>query len=77
MQQPKHAAQIAHRLKSSARSVGASSLGDLCAGIEAAGNAADLPALAGLLPAFERELATVEQYLSARSAGSHLAEHCA
>jgi PAS domain S-box-containing protein len=76
-QQPQQVALIAHRFKSSARSIGALGLGELCAGLEVAATAADLAALAAMLPAFERELARVDEYLRARSAASPLAEHCA
>jgi HPt (histidine-containing phosphotransfer) domain-containing protein len=61
-----HAAQagaLAHRLKSSARSVGALALGELCAGMEQAGQDGDAGALAALLPEFEQEMARVEHDL--------------
>jgi CheY-like chemotaxis protein/HPt (histidine-containing phosphotransfer) domain-containing protein/anti-sigma regulatory factor (Ser/Thr protein kinase) len=58
------AAAIAHKLKSSARSVGALKLGDLCSNIEIAGHAGDLNALAALLADFETEVSTVEEWLS-------------
>ena len=54
---------LAHKLKSSARSVGALALGELCAGMEQAGKACDSEALAVLLPRFEQELASVDRYL--------------
>jgi CheY-like chemotaxis protein/HPt (histidine-containing phosphotransfer) domain-containing protein len=57
------AGAIAHKLKSSARSVGALRLGDLCAEMEQAGKTADVKALMELLDKFEQELADVEQYL--------------
>lgn len=57
------AGAAAHKLKSSARSVGALALGEVCAGIEGAGNAGRLDALTGLLFSFERELAEVDGYL--------------
>jgi len=53
----------AHKLKSSARSVGALALGELCAEMEQAGKADDAEALAALLPKFEQELASVEGFL--------------
>ncbi|MDO8447046.1 MAG: CHASE3 domain-containing protein [Deltaproteobacteria bacterium] len=53
----------AHKLKSSARSVGALALGELCAEMEKAGKAGDSETLAVLLPRFEQELASVEGYL--------------
>ncbi|OZA30035.1 MAG: histidine kinase, partial [Hydrogenophilales bacterium 17-61-9] len=58
------AGTAAHKLKSSARSVGALALGELCAGMEKAGKAGDTEALAVLLPRFELELADVEHYLT-------------
>jgi CheY-like chemotaxis protein/HPt (histidine-containing phosphotransfer) domain-containing protein len=57
------AGAAAHRLKSSARSVGALALGELCAGMEKAGKGGDAEALAVLLPKFEQELANVEGFL--------------
>jgi CheY-like chemotaxis protein/HPt (histidine-containing phosphotransfer) domain-containing protein len=53
----------AHKLKSSARSVGALALGELCAEMEKAGKGGDMEELAVLLPRFEQELAKVESYL--------------
>lgn len=57
------AASLAHKLKSSARTVGAMALGELCAEIERVGKAGDNAALAQLLPGFEQALASVEHYL--------------
>jgi len=57
------AGALAHKLKSSARSVGALSLGELCAEMERAGKAGDNEALTVLLPRFEQALAVVEGYL--------------
>ena len=57
------AGALAHKLKSSSRSVGALALGDLCAEMEQAGKAGDSEALAALLPRFEQELASVEGFL--------------
>ncbi|MBI1173731.1 MAG: PAS domain-containing protein [Sideroxydans sp.] len=54
---------IAHKLKSSARSIGALPLGELCAEMERAGKAADANALAQLLPEFEQELSAVAQHI--------------
>ncbi|MXS78612.1 response regulator [Nitrosomonas sp. JL21] len=59
---------IAHKLKSSSRSVGALALGDVCADLEQTGKNNDVQALAVLLPRFEVELAKVETYLVARKA---------
>ena len=53
----------AHKLKSSARSVGALALGELCAEMEQAGKVGDTEALAVLLPRFEAEMAVVDEYL--------------
>jgi len=60
------AARIAHKLKSSARAVGAVPLGELCATIEAAGKANDATAIQALLPEFESALAAVMQEIRAR-----------
>ncbi|MHB8166822.1 MAG: response regulator, partial [Sulfuricella sp.] len=57
------AGAAAHKLKSSSRSVGALVLGELCAGMEQAGKGSDAEALAVLLPRFEQELASVEDFL--------------
>ena len=57
------AGAAAHKLKSSARSVGALALGDLCAQMEQAGKAGDTGALADLLPRFEAELAAVDRFI--------------
>ena len=57
------AGALAHKLKSSARSVGALALGELCAAMEQAGKGGDSEALTALLPVFEQELASVEHFL--------------
>ncbi|MDP1850629.1 MAG: response regulator, partial [Solirubrobacteraceae bacterium] len=62
--QPTAAGALAHKLKSSARSVGALALGDLCAGMEQAGKAGDTVTLAALLPKFEQELLSVEGFIA-------------
>ena len=54
---------LAHKLKSSARAVGALALGELCAEIEQAGRSGGT--LAPLLARFEREMAAVAAYLDA------------
>jgi PAS domain S-box-containing protein len=54
---------LAHKLKSSARAVGALGLGELCAGIELAGKAGQLEELAVLFPRFEAEMVAVNNYL--------------
>ncbi len=61
--QAAQAGALAHKLKSSARSVGALALGELCEEMEQAGKTGDTAALAALLPKFELELASVEGYL--------------
>ncbi|MBI3581334.1 MAG: response regulator [Nitrospinae bacterium] len=58
---------LAHKLKSSARSVGALALGELCAEIEQFGRAGDKAALAALLPMFEQELTRAEHFLKERT----------
>ncbi|MEJ1965892.1 MAG: ATP-binding protein [Gammaproteobacteria bacterium] len=60
---PGDAAAIAHKLKSSARSVGALALGDLCESIETAGHHGDAAALVELRRQFETEIAAVEACL--------------
>jgi CheY-like chemotaxis protein len=57
------AGAAAHKLKSSARSVGAFRLGELCSKIEKAGKADDNATLEVLLPHFKVELVAVENYL--------------
>jgi PAS domain S-box-containing protein len=54
---------LAHRLKSSARSVGALELGELCDEIEQSGKADQVETLTTLLPRFEAEMADVDKYL--------------
>jgi two-component system, sensor histidine kinase and response regulator len=76
-QRSKDAAEIAHKLKSSARSVGALRLGELCAAIEVAGIAGDLTLLTELCPDFEREMAAVDGYLRSLQARADSAERCA
>jgi len=56
----------AHKLKSSASTVGAGGLGELCAQIETAGKSGAADMLALLLPAFEREAEAVDAYLATR-----------
>ncbi|UTV29746.1 CHASE domain-containing protein [Photobacterium atrarenae] len=53
-------AEIAHKLKSSSRSVGALQLGELCAALENNGIKGDSAAVASLLPHLERVLASTE-----------------
>lgn len=61
--QTAEAGALAHKLKSSAGSVGAMGLAELCAAMEQAGKAGDAPALAGLFVRFEAELAAVSRHL--------------
>ena len=56
---------LAHKLKSSARSVGALALGELCAEMEQAAKKNDAEALAVLLPSFDVQLMNVKSYLEA------------
>ncbi|MBA3597736.1 MAG: PAS domain-containing protein [Methylibium sp.] len=60
-------AQAAHKLKSAARSIGALSLGELCAEIETATEAGRSEGLAALLLRFEAELTAVYRFLEARA----------
>ncbi|CAB3682903.1 Sensor histidine kinase RcsC [Trinickia soli] len=59
----REAGAIAHKLKSSSRSVGALMLGDLCAELENAGKAGDLALLANWAKQFDAALAAVEDAL--------------
>ena len=61
--QPQAAGAAAHKLKSSARSVGALALGELCAEMERTGKAGDMQALNALLPRFDAELGAVDTYI--------------
>jgi CheY-like chemotaxis protein/HPt (histidine-containing phosphotransfer) domain-containing protein len=56
----RHAGSIAHKLKSSSRSVGAMVLGDLCAELENFGKTGDKTAIAQGMAQFETALAQVE-----------------
>lgn len=56
----REAGAIAHKLKSSSRSVGAIALGDLCAELENAGKAGGLATLATWAKQFDTALAAVE-----------------
>jgi PAS domain S-box-containing protein len=57
------ASEQAHKLKSSARAVGAHALGELCAAMEEAGKAGSTETLLALLPRFEQELDAVNTFL--------------
>ena len=56
------AGALAHQLKSAARSVGALGLGELCATLEIAAKVGDKHALVLLLPAFDKEWASIEDF---------------
>ncbi len=56
-------ADLAHKLKSPARSVGALRLAEICDELQQAANAPDFEALEKCLPRFEAENARVEEYL--------------
>jgi two-component system, sensor histidine kinase and response regulator len=73
----KDAAAIAHKLKSSSRSVGALRLGELCAAIEVAGTAGDVEMLTELLADFQQEMSAVQDYLGSLQAREDSAERCA
>lgn len=60
----RHAGAIAHKLKSSSRSVGALALGDLCAELEKSGQAEDRPTMVQGMVQFEIALAQVEAEIS-------------
>ena len=57
------AKKAAHKLKSSARSVGALRLGDVCEQIEQAGKNGEAEILGDLFARFELEMASVNSYL--------------
>jgi CheY-like chemotaxis protein/HPt (histidine-containing phosphotransfer) domain-containing protein len=54
----------AHKLKSSARSIGANSLADICAALEKAGGAEDWTAIDSLAPRARDEFENVESFIS-------------
>ena len=55
----------AHKLKSSARAVGALALGELCDAMEQAGKTGQVEVLTVLLPRFQTEMAAVDEFLGA------------
>ncbi len=61
---PAETGAAAHKLKSSARYVGALKLGELCEQIERAGNAGDSAVLTELLPRFKAEMTAVQSHLA-------------
>ncbi len=60
----RHVSAIAHKLKSSSRSVGALVLGDLCAGMENAGKEGDRTFIAEQMQEFEATWSAVENEIS-------------
>lgn len=60
----REAGSVAHKLKSSSRSVGAIALGDLCAQLENAGRGGDLATLANWVQQFDAALMEVEQAIA-------------
>ena len=71
-------AAIAHKLKNLPPDpVGAVRLADLCAAIEIAGTAGDLPKLTQLAPDFETEMAAVTGYLRSLKGRDNPVEQCA
>ncbi|MEO8837358.1 MAG: response regulator, partial [Herbaspirillum sp.] len=65
---------LMHKLKSSARTVGALALGELCAEMEAAGKADSNETLALLLPKFEQEFNAVNIFIDSLL-GPHVDRH--
>ncbi len=63
-----HASALAHKLKASARSVGALTLGMLCEEIEAAGKTGSIELMALLLPRFKAEIAAVNCLINQKCA---------
>jgi two-component system, sensor histidine kinase and response regulator len=68
----KEVVSAAHRLKGSARSVGATRLGERCAELEAAARATDGAALATSLPLFFVEVAAVREWIASHHAASRV-----
>jgi signal transduction histidine kinase/DNA-binding response OmpR family regulator len=66
---PQQIGFIAHKLKSSSRSVGALALGDLCAGIENSAKTGDMTAIAQGMAQFDVSLAKVEAKIAGILAG--------
>lgn len=59
--------QVAHKLKSSARMVGANTLADACSNLERAGKAEDLATIERVVPVMQEKFSAFEQWLSERS----------
>jgi CheY-like chemotaxis protein len=68
---PAEAAAAAHKLKSSARTVGAFALGELCDQIELGGHVGKHPSVDGLLLRFDAEYARVNGWLDTWLAAEH------
>jgi CheY-like chemotaxis protein len=68
------ALEIAHKLKSNARSIGASHLGELCATIEEVARQGRAELLAELAPQFDAQLETVRLFLNSALAGEGISE---
>ena len=62
--EPAMVRSAAHKLKSSARAVGALALGELCEALEGLGAAGDGAALAERLPLFDEQIAAVDIAIS-------------
>jgi HPt (histidine-containing phosphotransfer) domain-containing protein len=58
-------ASIAHKLKSSSRSIGAEALANICAAIEASGSSDDMTAMRAHMVAFDTEWRRVEADIGA------------
>lgn len=55
---------VAHKLKSSARTIGANSLADICAGLESAGRNGQQAIIDQLLPRLEPEIRRVTEFVA-------------
>jgi len=67
--QAAQAGALAHKLKSSARAVGALALGELCAELETVGKSGQTAALSAVWPRFAAEMAAVDAALDELTAG--------
>jgi CheY-like chemotaxis protein/HPt (histidine-containing phosphotransfer) domain-containing protein len=65
-------AELAHKLKSGARSIGASQLGELCAQLEEAAMQGDTELLKELMSQFDAQLEAVRLFLNAAVAGEDI-----
>ena len=63
-------ASIAHSIKSSARQLGANSLGDACAKAEEAGRKGDIPAASAGVSEIEREFAVACEWMQTLTGGT-------